>query len=86
MTNSILRYDHSYFSDLHKEVHGGRPRFRLDDGSCSQWEIDNYIEHLHDVLTMQQEDAEEAARIQPEEDRWEAFIAPPEPDKYEDYC
>lgn len=75
MANTTLRYDHDAFSDLFKAAHGSRPRFRLDDGSCDQWEIDNYISHLHEVIECEQDDREFLASIEEEERRWEAFMA-----------
>lgn len=85
MTTSALRYDHDYFSDLYKDVHGSRPRFRLDDGALDQWEIDNYIEHLIECLDdVAEDDAFFMAHVE-EEYRWADFVRPEEPHKYEAY-
>lgn len=85
MPNSVLQYDHGYFSDLYKEVHGSRPRFRLDDGDLDQWEIDNYIEHLCDCLSSLRDDEEHHLAHSEEDVRWEAFVASPAAIKYDIY-
>lgn len=85
MANSSLRYDHQYFSDLYKEAHGVRPRFRLDDGQCDQWEIDNYISHLQEVVESLLEEAEHTALCGEEEARWASFTAAPAACAYEMY-
>ena len=85
MANSALRYDHNLFSDLHKDAYGVRPRFRLDDGRFDQWEIDNYISHLVEVIECEYDEREHTKACSEEEARWEAFMAPADPCTHDIY-
>ena len=85
MANSSLRYDHDYYSDLHKEVYGVRPRCRLTDYCTEQWDIDAEIGRLHEQLADLLDETEHIALCGEEEARWASFTAAPTACAYEMY-